>query len=109
MEKKKKPPAPVKKVQKQNDKKPVEITVEQIQQRKSDISKDITSHIGQYAILLERSGRHASSFFIQITGVNTGKYRCYDFEGTFRCTVTKYLDVISLMIGEQRLVYLDSI
>ena len=69
--------------------------------------QEIIDHVGKYAILIEKGGKHSFSFFIQITGRCTGKYKCYDFEGNFRCFVNKYLDAVQLLIGEQQLIYLD--
>ena len=80
---------------------------DQFQGKHRNIGQEIQDHIGQFAILIEKRGRHSLSFFIQITGKCTAKYRCYDYEGTFRCCLTKYLDIISIIIGEQELVYLD--
>ena len=82
---------------------------DEIKTKRLNITSEIKKHIGQYAILLERSDRRATSFYIQITSDNTAKYKCYDFEGNFRCYLTKYLDTVLLMIGEQKLVYLDII
>ena len=82
---------------------------DQFQNKRQDIRREIKNHIGQYAVLIEKKGRHSLSFFIRITGKCTAEYKCYDYEGTFRCYLTKYLDIISLFIGEQELVYLDEV
>lgn len=80
---------------------------EQLQNKHQNIRQNILNHLGKYAILIEKRGRHSLSFFIRITGRCTGEYKCYDFEGKFRCYLTKYLDIRAMLIGEQTLVYLD--
>ena len=85
----------------------LQVVQEQFTNKRHDIRQGILHHLGKYAVLIEKKGRHSLSYFIQITGDCTGEYKCYDFEGNFRCCVTKYLDIISILIGEQELVYLD--
>lgn len=86
----------------------LKVVSEQVQAAQCSINQQIRNHIGQYAILIEKRGRHSLSFFIRITSNCTGEYRCYNYEGNFRCCMTKYLDLISIFIGEQELIYLDS-
>ena len=82
---------------------------DRLQEMSEILDQDIKKHIGQHAILVEKDGKHSFSFFIQITGDCTGKYKCYDYEGKFRCYLTKYIDKILLIVGDQRLIYLDCI
>ena len=92
-----------------NKKLNIGIIHEQMQTSRHNIRQRLMDHVGKYAILIEKGGKHSFSFFIQITSPCTGKYQCYDYEGNFRCFVTKYLDIIQLFIGEQQLIYLDGI
>lgn len=92
-----------------NMKKGISAVREKIQNSRQCIRQTLMDHVGQYAILIEKGGKQSFSFFIQITSPCTGKYQCYDYEGNFRCFVTKYLDIIQLFIGEQQLIYLDGI
>ena len=87
----------------------LQVLQEKFIKKHNTIQQDILKHLGKYAILIEKRGRNSVSFLIQITGDHTGKYKCYDFEGNFRCCISKYLDVNAMIIGEQELIYLDDI
>lgn len=76
----------------------------------------LVDHIGQPAILYEKSGRELIPEFVKITGIcgthiNTlgvrAAQRCYTLEGTFRTNIMHDVSVISLLTGDQKVVFFD--
>lgn len=75
----------------------------------SYVKKEITAHIGKYAILLEQEGRNQSSSLIEVISPSLGRVTCYTQEGDFRCFVNKTINYKSLYIGEDKLFLLQEI
>lgn len=80
---------------------------EDVKIRLQKITKQIESHIGQYALLKEREGRSFVVYMIHLLSVNRGEYACYDNTGSIRCKVTKFLNAIDILTNSQQLVFLD--
>lgn len=89
-------------------KRSVKLTKEKSLELQSNIKSQITEHMGKYAILLEKTSRNVFSYFVLITS-RGGKEAFYDENGNFRCYLTRHIDPIRIMTGEQSIVYLDQI
>ena len=71
------------------------------------IRRQISEHIGKYALLKEKEGRNIFVYFIRIINPGEGEYSCYDSKGKLRCILRKPIDCKQIMTDEQRLVFLD--
>lgn len=89
-------------------KRSVKLTKEKSLELQNNIKSQITEHMGKYAILLEKTSRNVFSHFVLITH-SGGKEAFYDDNGDFRCYLTRPIDPIRIMTGEQSIVYLDQI
>jgi len=89
-------------------KRSVKLTKEKSLELQNNIKSQITEHMGKYAILLEKTSRNVFSHFVLITH-SGGKEAFYDENGNFRCYLTRPIDPIRIMTGEQSIVYLDQI
>lgn len=89
-------------------KRSVKLTKEKSLELQNNIKSQIIEHMGKYAILLEKTSRNVFSHFVLITH-SGGKEAFYDENGNFRCYLTRPIDPIRIMTGEQSIVYLDQI
>lgn len=89
-------------------KRSVKLTLEKSREMQLNIRRQIQEHVGTYAIILEKTSRNVFSYFVLITPQG-GKEAFYDENGNFRCYLTKTIDPIRIMTGEQSIIYLDRI
>lgn len=80
---------------------------EDIKTRLQNITQQLESHIGHYALLKEKEGRSVVVYLIRLLSHNKGEYTCYDATGSVRCKVTKYLNVVDILTNVQQLVFLE--
>lgn len=71
------------------------------------IENELTEHIGQYALVREKSGRNIISYFVYLNTAQTALYWCFDNRGRRRCTLTKYISFIDVMTNNLSIVFLD--
>lgn len=85
---------------------------EQIIEKMNEINHGIYTHINKPAIMLVKEGRDMVPYFVELKSVGTavmGQYSCFNQEGEFRCFQTKQVNVVSILTGEQVLMYFDDI
>ena len=101
-------PTPVRRKQTRSGK----LTKEQSQEKIQKISMELYSHLGQNAILFVKDGREMVPYFVELIRNHNSiiaRYKCYSPEGKFRCYLNHFPNCVSLMTGEQKIVYLDNI
>ena len=101
-------PTPVRRKQTRSCK----LTKEQSQEKIQKIFDELYSHIGQNAILYVKDGREMVPYFVELIRNHNciiARYKCYSPEGKFRCYLNHFPNCVSLMTGEQKIVYFDSI
>lgn len=99
---------PVKKKQTRSCK----LTKEQTSRRLQQINMELRSHVGQPAILYIKDGRETVPYFVELLIQNkvvVARYKCYSPNGQFRCYLNHFPNSVSLMTGEQKIVYFDDI
>lgn len=89
-------------------KRSVKLTKEKSLELQNNIKTQLQAHVGQYAILLERTSRNIFSYYVQVTP-SGGKEAFYDEDGNFRCYLTRPIDPIKIMTGEQSVIYVDQL
>lgn len=85
---------------------------EQIRDKMNEIYRGLCEHIDHPAILFVKEGRDMVPYFVELKSVGTavmGQYSCFNQEGEFRCFQTKQVSVVSILTGEQVLIYFDDI
>lgn len=88
------------------------LTKEQSRQKLSDITQELYNHIGQPAILFVKNNREFTPYLVELIKVGRyieARYKCYAPNGSFRCYLSHVPNPISLMTGEQQIVYFDDI
>lgn len=88
------------------------LTKEQSDERRLKIFQELKQHIGQPAILFIKEGREMIPYFVELIATSSGivaRYKCYAPNGQFRCYLRHFPSCISLMTGEQKIVYFDDI
>ena len=88
------------------------LTKEQSQEKIQNILTELYSHVGQNAILYVKENREMVPYFVELIKSHNNiiaRYKCYSSEGKFRCYLNHFPNCISLMTGEQKIVYFDNI
>lgn len=88
------------------------LTKEQYQDKMQKIIKELYSNVGKKAILYVKDGREMVPYFVDL--VLDGKhiiarYRNYYPNGEFRCYLNHFVNHVSLMTGDQKIVYLQDV
>lgn len=100
--------APIKKRQVRSTK----LTKEQSKDRLKEIRQEVIEHIGYPALLFVKEGRELVPYYVEIIAQGrtvTARYKCYAPNGDFRCYLSHCINSVSLMTGEQVIVYFDDI
>lgn len=90
-------------------------TKEQVNQKIGELYLQLINHTGEPAILFEKEGRAVVPYFVNIGNHTPGRLtvvayqRCYHSEGGFNCWIPHTIEVVKLLIGEQKIVYFDDI
>lgn len=74
-----------------------------------DIQKSLKSHIGCPAILFVKESREMVPYFVELdyNGCVVAKHKCYAPDGSFRCFLNYHPSAVSIMTGEQRIIFFD--
>lgn len=79
----------------------------------SEITKSIKEHVGCPAILFVKEGREMIPYFVELVQLSPkvviARYKCYSPNGSFRCYLNLIPNSISIMTGEQEIVFFDDI
>lgn len=87
-------------------------TLEESDAAVSGIYNHLVGCIGRHAIFLQKESRNMVPYLVTITGRCgtigvVARYRCYSPEGGVSCELSKTVDAVRIMTGEQQLVLLD--
>lgn len=88
------------------------LSKEQIDEKLYMIRRELIKHVGEHAILFVKDGRDMIPYFVKLEIQGrwiVALYKCYSPEGKFRCFLTYYVNSLSIMTGEQQIVYFDEI
>lgn len=88
------------------------LTKEQTDQKLNEIYQELLDHRRKPALMYIKDGRDMLPYFV-IISKRTGRFsfealqRCYDPNGKFRCYLSHSIDIISIMTGEQKIIFFD--
>lgn len=88
------------------------LTKEQTDQRIDEIFQELLDHRRKPVLMFMKDGRDVLPYFV-IISKRIGRYtfealqKCYDPNGKFRCYLKHTIDVVSVMTGEQKIIYFD--
>lgn len=88
------------------------LTPEQLDEKLLSVFQELKKHVGQPAILYVKDGREMIPYFVELTATASGimaRYKCYAPDGQFRCYLSHSPSSVSLMTGEQKIMYFDDI
>ncbi len=75
------------------------------------LQRQLEEHIGKPAILFIKEGREMMPYFVTLTDVNkkwgTAIHKNYGPDGKFRCCLSYSVSIVSLMTGDQRIIFFD--
>ena len=75
------------------------------------LQKQLEEHIGKPAILFIKEGREMMPYFVTLCDVNkkwgTAVHKNYGPNGKFRCHMKYSVSIVSLMTGDQKIIFFD--